>query len=187
VGVFSVPGSSIPGETVPGETVPGEIGQLAVVYEFIGLAPATYLQYLGPNGTLHVVPGATFTAGEIASASGWPYQLPVPPHDGRWLLNGVLQGGPIRYSLRRRDLTLHLSRAANAARHAALAAQGPAPGQGHATASMPQRAPDPPSEAAMEATRVTHDSRAMNAARHAALRAGRPWPPELPRSVPVGC
>jgi len=50
---------------------------------FNGPVPLTYLQYLGLGGTLTAAPGEFTTA--ITPASGYAYQLNVPPPDGRWL------------------------------------------------------------------------------------------------------
>jgi hypothetical protein len=51
---------------------------------FTSLVPLTYLQYLGGEGTtLEGTPGL-FTAA-ITPASGYAFQLPIPPHDGRWV------------------------------------------------------------------------------------------------------
>ena len=51
---------------------------------FTGPVPLTYLQYLQPpDGTLSVVPGEDVTY--MGPASGYPYYLPTPPPDGRWV------------------------------------------------------------------------------------------------------
>ena len=52
-------------------------------WTFIGPADVTYPQYLGLTGALTAEPGE-FTV-YILPASGWPYQLAVPPPDGRWI------------------------------------------------------------------------------------------------------
>jgi len=49
---------------------------------YTGTFPVTYLQYLGAGGTLGADPGEFTT--QITAASGYPYQLQVPPQDGRW-------------------------------------------------------------------------------------------------------
>lgn len=123
---FTVPGPAVPGLMVPGQAVPGEASSSAVAaaYQYIGLVPVTYLQYLGPAGTLSPVPGAAYQTGEIVPASGWPHLSAVPPQDGRWLLNGALQG-TIREEValdvaREASRVLRASRAMNADRHAAM-------------------------------------------------------------------
>lgn len=56
-------------------------------WQYIGGVPVSYLQYLAAGGSLTVTPGQTVVAME--EASGWPYDLPVPPADGRWLVLGA--------------------------------------------------------------------------------------------------
>ena len=50
---------------------------------FTGQVPLTYLQYLGPAGTLTAAPGVLTAA--VTPASGYAFPLPVPPGDGRWI------------------------------------------------------------------------------------------------------
>ena len=55
-------------------------------WQYIGPVPLTYLQYeFTAGGTLVVSPGETT---EMDPASGYPYQLAVPPPDGRWIIAG---------------------------------------------------------------------------------------------------
>ena len=58
---------------------------------YTGPVPLTYLQYLDSAGTLTAVPGMAVVA--MGEASGWTYDLPVPPPDGRWVTIGA--GGQV--------------------------------------------------------------------------------------------
>ena len=55
-------------------------------WQYIGLVPVTYVQYLASSGTLTAAPGQSFVA--MKEASGWEYALPVPPGDGNWVTLG---------------------------------------------------------------------------------------------------
>ena len=67
-------------------------------WQYIGPVPLTYLQYMDPEGVLAVIPGEGFT--ELGPASGFPYSLPSPPPDGRWVIVGT---GGVVYDFLRRD------------------------------------------------------------------------------------
>jgi len=56
-------------------------------WQYIGQVPLTYLQYLMQGGTLQVTPGEYIQV--AGPASGWSYELPLPPPDGRWLTTGT--------------------------------------------------------------------------------------------------
>lgn len=68
-----------------GATLAAGIQVLAAVtgWTFTGTVPLTYPQYLGTGGALTAVPGE-FT-NVISPASGYPWDLGVPPPDGRWV------------------------------------------------------------------------------------------------------
>jgi hypothetical protein len=62
-------------------------------WTYTGGVPVTYLQYLGApgSGTLTAQPGEFTTL--ITPASGYPYNLMIPPADGRWVAVSNLGGG----------------------------------------------------------------------------------------------
>ncbi len=75
--------------------------------EYVGPYPVTYLQYLGPGGTLSVTPGETVA---MTQASGWPYAVPIPPHGSTWLVNGMLYriaGGPRKERVPESGFSIH--------------------------------------------------------------------------------
>lgn len=85
---FMLPGAAVPGLLTPGVAQPGNPSESGTFnfYQFTGLVPLIYLQYLAAgSGTLVAVPGESFNFGVISEASGYPYTLAVPPPDGRWV------------------------------------------------------------------------------------------------------
>lgn len=83
-GPYAVPGSIQPGSAWPGDTLSAGTDVWAI---FTGGVPLTYSQYLDVQAghTLVAQPGGEY---DIEAASGYPYALPEPPADGRWIPEG---------------------------------------------------------------------------------------------------
>ena len=61
-------------------------GNITGGWQYTGPVPLTYPQYLQPGGDLVVNPGEIVNL--MGPASGWQYDLTVPPPDGRWVILG---------------------------------------------------------------------------------------------------
>ena len=141
--VFQVPGPSVPGLAIPGDSTPGYPGAASGSYQFTSQVTLTYLQYLGPGGTLTAVPGQQFAATDIMAASGWSYPLAVPPPDNRWTTGTLV---PLYEVVFREPpgATLARARAVNAALQAReLARPGEPPSPQPAPVPAPRRAVAP--------------------------------------------
>jgi hypothetical protein len=82
-GFYAIPGAMFPGAIWPGDTLSAVAGE----FIFTGTETLTYSQYLDVQAghTLVAQPGGEY---EIEPASGYPYPLPEPPGDGRWISEG---------------------------------------------------------------------------------------------------